>query len=46
MGVVARGVEPSEAVAKLAAVEVSSECGMYDPVATCESSSDVGMSAS
>ena len=41
----ARGVEPSEAVAKLAAVEVSSECGMYGPLATCELSSEVGMSA-
>ena len=46
MGVVARGVEPSEAVAKLAAVEVSSECGMYGPLATYEFSSDVGTSAS
>ena len=46
MGVVARGVEPSEAVAKLAAVEVSSECGMYGSLATYEFSSDIGTSAS
>ena len=46
MGVVARGVEPSEAVAKLAAVEVSSECGVYSLLTTYESSSDVGTSAS